>query len=122
MSHPPPKTPPNLEDLSAALRAFNADRAWGAFHTPKDLALALNVEAAEVLELFLWSGAQTDLPPDRLDRLRHEAADVLICLLNLCDRAGIDLAQAFLDKLALNAQRYPVERAYGNAKKYDEHT
>lgn len=116
-----PPTPRTLDDLTALLRAFNDARAWAQFHSPKDLALALSVEAAEVLELFLWSGPQTDLPPDRAARLREEAADVLICLLNLCDRAQIDLTQALLDKLALNAQRYPVARAYGSAKKYDEH-
>ncbi len=118
MQPPHPKT---LADLSALLLQFNADRDWDQFHSPKNLALALSVESAEILELFLWSRDENTPPsPDLRDRLKLEAADVLICLLNLCNRSQIDLTDAFLQKLALNASRYPVEKARGNAKKYDE--
>jgi len=112
----------DLEAMSAALRAFNEARDWGQFHAPRNLAMALNVEASELLELFLWcadSGPQPALP-ERRARLDDEAADVLICLLNLCNRAGVDLEAAFWRKLEKNEAKYPVERAKGSMRKHDE--
>jgi len=102
--------------LAAALAAFNRARDWEQFHTPKDLAMALAVEASELLELFLWK-RDGELPP--AERLREELGDVLITLTNLAARLGVDLMAAAEAKLALNARRYPVERARGSAKKYD---
>jgi len=102
--------------LAEALAGFNADRDWEAFHTPKDLAMALSVEAAEVVELYLWRREGDGPDPARL---RQELGDVLITLVNLARRVGVDLMAAAQDKLALNAERYPVERARGSALKYD---
>jgi len=109
--------------LKARLAAFVAERDWGRFHRPKDLAMAVSVEAGELLELFLWVGS--DEPggrpsPDRT-RLEAEVADVAICLLNLCNQTGIDLAAAIARKLEHNAAKYPVSHAHGSALKYDEY-
>jgi len=106
-----------LSSLGAAVAAFNVEREWGRFHTPRDLAMALSVEGSELLELFLWK-TPDELPPT--ERLREELADVLICLVNLAGRLDIDLMAAASDKLAKNALKYPVERARGNAKKWTE--
>jgi len=110
-----------LAALSSRLADFNAAREWGRYHNPKDLATAVSVEAAELLELFLWRPASHD-PADLPARVRLEAecADVLICLVNLARVAGVDLMAAAERKLAENAAKYPVERARGSAKKYDE--
>ncbi|MCC6623967.1 MAG: nucleotide pyrophosphohydrolase [Deltaproteobacteria bacterium] len=110
-----------LAVLSSRLAEFNAARDWGRFHNPKDLATALAIEASELLELFLWKPASHE-PADWPARARLEAecADVLICLVNLARTLGVDLMAAAEDKLAHNADKYPVERARGSAKKYDE--
>lgn len=105
--------------LRARLAEFNAAREWGRFHNPKDVATALAVEAGELLELFLWRRPELADLPDR-DRLADEAADVLICLANFANATGLDLMAAVERKIARNEARYPVEKARGNAKKYDE--
>lgn len=106
----------SLHDLAEALRSFNAERGWGRYHTPRQLATALSVEAGELLELFLWKD-EGDLP-DR-ERLGEEMADVLICLTNLASRLDLDLLEVARDKIAKNGTRYPVERARGRADKWD---
>lgn len=113
---------PTLQSLTESLRRFAAERDWEQFHSPKNLAAALAVEAAELLEHFQWlTEAQSrDLPPGKLAAVRLEAADVLLYLLQLADKLQIDLAAAARDKLALNAAKYPVERARGSSHKYDE--
>jgi len=108
----------DLETLSARLAAFNDARDWGQYHTPRNLAMALSVEAAELLECFLWTEEASPLQDG--GHLAEEAADILICLLNFCRRANIDLATAFEEKLARNAAKYPVEKARGRAEKYDQ--
>ncbi|HZO13503.1 MAG TPA: nucleotide pyrophosphohydrolase [Polyangiaceae bacterium] len=112
----------DLHEMQAALRRFNDERDWAQYHSPRNLAMALSVETAELLELYLWSrddGPQPALP-ERGERVAEEAADVLICLLNLCDRANIDLPAAFWRKLEQNATRYPVEEARGSMRKPSE--
>ena len=111
-----------LAAVSKALAAFNDARDWGRFHSPRNLAMALNVEAAELLALYLWSADGGPQPPvaSRAPRVAAEAADVMICLLNLCAAAQIDLLAAVEDKLRQNASKYPVERALGQLLKYDE--
>jgi NTP pyrophosphatase (non-canonical NTP hydrolase) len=108
--------------IRAALARFVAERDWDRFHRPRDLAMAVSVEAGELLELFLWvdpgtPGGRPDPDPARVEA---EVADVAICLLNLCNRAGIDLAAAVARKLEHNAAKYPVAKARGSALKYDE--
>lgn len=107
----------SLEALRLRLRAFGKVRDWGPFHTPKNLALALSVEVGELLECFLW--LRDDEEPDT-SQLREEIADVLLYLVMLADSSEIDLLDAASDKLALNEQRYPVERSKGSAAKYSD--
>lgn len=114
---------PTLEELTARVRAFVDARDWERYHSPRNLAMALSVEANELLELYLWSADDGPQPlnPDRNPRVADEAADVLMCLLNFCDRAGVDLEQALASKLARAEQKYPVEKVRGKALKYDEY-
>ena len=106
-----------LGELKRSVAAFNEARDWGQFHTPKDLAMAVSIEANELLELFLWRDAEA--PVDEA-RLREELGDVCITLLNLANVTGVDLSEALRDKLALNDARYPVALSRGKALKYDE--
>jgi dCTP diphosphatase len=113
---------PTIAELRARVRAFADARDWGKFHSPRNLAMAVSVEAGELLELFLWSPDEGPQPAvGREGKVADEAADVLICLLNLCDRAGIDLADAVDKKLAKAELKYPVDRVRGRALKYDEY-
>ena len=100
---------------------FRDDRDWRQFHTPKDLAISLSLEAAELLEVFQWSG--TDLACwDRLDRIREELADVLSYCVLMADVCGLDLDEILNAKVDQNAAKYPVEKARGSAAKYTELT
>ena len=114
---------PTLSDLQARVAAFSEARDWARFHSPRNLAMALSVEAAELLELFLWSTDDGPQPPraSRAPRVEEEVADVLMCLLNLCERADIDLAAALDRKLEVAARKYPADRVRGRALKYDEY-
>ena len=114
----------SLDALRLRVREFAAARAWDRYHTPKNLAMALSVEAAELVEPFQWLTPEESgsLDPDKLEAVRQEIADVLIYLTRLADVLEIDPLQAAADKLELNARRYPVEKAHGNALKYDEFT
>ncbi len=111
-----------IDELRAALRAFNAEREWGRYHSARNLAMAVSVEAGELLELYLWSADEGPQPAvaSRTPRVAEEAADVFISLLNLCEAAGIDLAAATEAKIAKNGLKYPVERARGRLEKADE--
>lgn len=111
-----------LHTLRDQLRAFADERDWAPFHTPKNLAMALAGEAGEVIEHFQWLTAEESaaLPVEVADAVALELADVLLYLVRLADVLGIDLAEAAARKLAINALRYPVERARGKADKYDK--
>jgi dCTP diphosphatase len=111
-----------LEALTQSLRDFAQARDWEQFHSPKNLAAALAVEAAELLEHFQWLTEEQsrNLPADRKAHVAAEAADVLLYLLQLCDKLGIDLLEAARAKLIANGEKYPVERAKGSSKKYTE--
>ncbi len=112
----------SLAKLQEKLRRFNSERNWAQYHSPRNLAMALNVEAAELLALYLWSSDDGPQPPvsSRAEKVKEEAADVMICLLNFCDQAGIDLLKAVNSKIDRNAQKYPVEKAKGRLEKSDE--
>ena len=116
------KTTDSLEILRAQLAQFAAERDWEQFHNPKNLAMAVAGEAGELIEHFQWLTPEeaANLPPATRDEVALECADVLLFLLRLADRLGIDLAQAAQQKLALNAKKYPVEKARGKATKYDK--
>ena len=98
---------------------FRDDRDWRQFHTPKDLAISLTLEAAELLEVFQWSGADLECR-DKLERIREELADVLSCCVLMADVCGLDLDEILREKVAKNEAKYPVEKARGRADKYTE--
>ena len=112
----------DLESLRNQLRTFASDRDWDQFHSPKNLAAALAVEASELLEHFQWlTEAQSQqLPPDALNEVGNEVADVLLYLIRISDKLGIDLIAAANAKIVLNAEKYPVEKARGSSRKYTE--
>jgi NTP pyrophosphatase (non-canonical NTP hydrolase) len=112
----------SLEEARQRLREFSLQRDWDQFHSPKNLAMALIVEAAELVEHFQWltEAQSAALPADKLDAVAQEVADVQIFLIRLADRLDIDLEAAVAAKLAVNEQKYPVEKARGNALKYTE--
>ncbi len=115
-------TQPGLDELTRRLIAVRDARDWRPFHGLKNLMLSLNLEAAEILELAQWKSddeiEQAAADPGFRDRLGEECADVLLYLLLICERAGIDLETAARAKIDLNAVKYPVEKARGNARKY----
>ena len=117
-----PGKPDALKSLSARLDAFAAERDWDQFHNPKNLAMALAGEAGELIEHFQWLTPEqaANLSAEQREEVALEAADVLLFLLRLCDKLGIDLADAASRKLELNAKKYPVGKSRGRATKYDK--
>jgi dCTP diphosphatase len=113
-----------LNDIRDQLRVFVAERNWAQFHTPKNLASALSVEAAELLEPFQWlqSGNAEELNATTLTAIRHEMADVLNYLVMLADRLEVDLLTAAQEKIALNALKYPIAQVRGDARKYNDYS
>jgi len=111
-----------IQDLKDRIGEFARERDWEQFHSPKNLSMALAVEAAEVMELFQWKTegetANIRRDPRLFRRVREEIADVAVYLLNLCNRLDIDLSIAVIEKLAQNAQKYPVGLAKGKNTKY----
>ena len=105
-----------IDDLLQALRQFRDERDWAQFHNAKDLALALSIETGELNEEFLWKSATEARP----ERVREELADVLLYAFQLADHYGWDIAQLMREKLARNAEKYPVAKSRGTATKYDE--
>jgi dCTP diphosphatase len=112
-----------LRALQQRLAAFAAARDWEQFHSPKNLAMALSVEAAELVEEFQWltEAESNALDDERRERVRLELADVFIYLLRLADRLEVDLMRAADDKIALNERKYPADRVRGDARKYTEY-
>jgi NTP pyrophosphatase (non-canonical NTP hydrolase) len=111
-----------LEDLRERLRTFAAERDWDQFHSPKNLAMALSAEAGELLEIFQWLTEEQsrNLEPKARAEASEEIADVLLYLVRLGDQLGIDPVAAARRKLVENAQKYPADKARGNARKYTE--
>lgn len=105
-----------MNEVMARLRQFRDDRDWKQFHNPKDLSMALSIEAAELLELFLWRS------PEQADtnKVKEELADVIAYALLLADHYDLDIEKIVIDKIALNEQKYPVSKAKGKATKYTE--
>jgi uncharacterized protein (DUF952 family) len=115
-------SPPSLDALLAKVRAFNAARDWRQFHSPKNLAMALTIESAELAEPFRWDTDERSWTRAQSSEgrahLQHEMADVLMLLLSLSDYLQVDIDRAVREKLALNEQRYPADQAKGRAEKY----
>lgn len=105
-----------IKKIMNELIKFRNERDWEQFHNPKDLALAINVEAGELLELFLWKNPEEA----NKERVKEELADILAFAFLLADKYGFDIKQIVLDKIKLNSEKYPVDKAKGTAKKYNE--
>ena len=112
-----------LEDLKERIRRFADERDWDQFHTPKNLAMALIVEAAELVEHFQWltSEESQSLTADKKAEVEAELADILIYLVRIADKLDIDLHSAALGKLQRNAEKYPAEKVRGKSRKYSEY-
>lgn len=112
-----------LVELRDRLRAFAAERDWEQFHSPKNLAMALIVEAGELVEHFQWltENESRQPPAETRAKIEEELADVLLYLVRLADRLDIDLEQAAVAKIARNAKKYPADKVRSSAKKYTEY-
>jgi NTP pyrophosphatase (non-canonical NTP hydrolase) len=106
----------DLEELRKAIIQFTQERDWDQFHNGKDLALALSIEAAELNEAFLWK----DVSEVKVEKVKEELADIFNYAILIADKYDLDIKQIVLDKLRRNGEKYPVEKAYGSAKKYNE--
>jgi NTP pyrophosphatase (non-canonical NTP hydrolase) len=106
----------NWKDLQKALVAFRDERDWAQFHNPKDLALALSIEAAELNELFLWKQSNEV----NVEKVKEELADVLAYALLIVDKYNLDVNEIVLNKIKKNAEKYPVDKSKGSSKKYNE--
>ncbi len=111
-----------MNDLMKRIRDFIKERDWEEFHSPKNLSMALSAEASEIIEHFQWLTEEQskNLPQNKLDEVATELADTLIYLIRLADKLDIDLLTAARNKIEINEQKYPVDKAKGNAKKYTE--
>ena len=98
---------------------FRDDRNWKQFHNPKDLAISISLEAAELLEVFQWSGADLECR-DKLDKIKEELADVVNYAVLMADACGLDLDEIVREKVRRNEEKHPVEKAFGNKAKYTE--
>jgi dCTP diphosphatase len=112
----------SILELTRAIRAFRDAREWQQFHAPKEMAVAIAVEAGELLQHFVWQSPEQSeqRARERRAQMADEIADVSILLLELADNLGLDLAEAIRAKLARNEQRYPVDKARGSNRKYNE--
>lgn len=106
----------DIKDITNALLKFRDERDWSQFHNGKDLAIALNIESSELLELFLWKSADNA----NVDKIKEELADVLAFAFLMADKYNFDIKEIMLKKIAQNAQKYPIDKAKGNSNKYTE--
>jgi len=112
-----------MKELMQKLREFAKERDWEQFHSPKNLAMALSVEVAEIVEVFQWLTQEEsrNLIPEKLGEVREEIADVMIFLINLSDKLGIDPLEAAKEKIEINKKKYPVSIVKGKPQKYTEY-
>ena len=106
----------DLEELRQTIVKFTQERDWDQFHNGKDLTLALSIEAAELNEAFLWK----DASQVNVEKVKEELADIFNYAILIADKYDLDVKQIVMDKLRRNAEKYPVDKAYGSAKKYNE--
>ncbi len=106
----------DIDLITRELLKFRDERDWEQFHNPKDLALAINVEAGELLELFLWKDAEVV----KKEKVQEELADVLAFAFLMAEKYGLDIKEIMLDKIKMNGEKYPVNKSKGNARKYNE--
>jgi dCTP diphosphatase len=112
-----------MERLRQEVRDFVNERDWSQYHSPKNLAMGLTIEASELMELFLWKSEEQsrELTITELSRLQEEIGDVMIYLLNLADKFGLDPVECALSKLEKNREKYPAHQVRGSARKYTEY-
>ncbi len=110
-----------MEELRKIIKEFIRARDWEQYHAPKNLAIALSVEAAEIVEIFQWKKADEPLSSSEQEHLRQEIGDVLVYLLELADKFDIDIVQAAKDKMVLNDKKYPEKVVKGKANKYTDY-
>jgi NTP pyrophosphatase (non-canonical NTP hydrolase) len=112
----------DLEKLQQAIQQFSLDRDWDQFHSPKNLSMALNVEAGELLECFQWLSEKQskDLNDEQISEVSDELADVFIYLIRLAEKLNINLIEVANNKIKKNGEKYPVEKSKGNSIKYDK--
>lgn len=112
-----------VEELKLLLRKFAQDRDWEQFHSPKNLSMALSVEASELLEHFQWMPDQSSyaLGEAKQQLVSYELADIFIYLLRICDQLNVDLMSVTKEKMKINDERYPVNKVKGSSKKYTEY-
>lgn len=112
-----------MDDLIHRLRVFAEERDWEQFHSPKNLAMALSVEAAEIVEIFQWmtEDQSKDLSAEKIRELKEEIGDVMIYLTKLADKFGINPLDAAKEKIEINEKKYPAEAVRGKSKKYNEY-
>jgi NTP pyrophosphatase (non-canonical NTP hydrolase) len=106
----------DIQIITEALVKFRNDRDWEQFHNPKDLAIALNIEASELLESFLWKES-IDANPNKI---KEELADVFAYAFLMADKCGLNVKDIIMEKIKQNSEKYPIDKAKGNAKKYNE--
>jgi NTP pyrophosphatase (non-canonical NTP hydrolase) len=116
LQNKPAQSMSDTQEIIQALLKFRNERDWEQFHNPKDLALAVNVEAAELLELFLWK----DASEADINKVKEELADVFAYAFLLAEKYNLNVRDIVLDKIKRNAEKYPVDKAKGTAKKYNE--
>jgi dCTP diphosphatase len=113
-----------IEKIASDLRRFAGERDWEQFHTPKNLATSITVEASELLEIFQWTRGQENWnvldDQDLRERVENEVADVMLYLIRFADLGRIDLEKALQRKMQINGQKYPVEKSKGSDRKYNE--
>jgi len=105
-----------MKDIIDSLVRFRDERDWAQFHNPKDLALAINIESGELLEVFLWKKPEEA----DIDKVKEELADVFAYAFLLADRYGLDVRELVLNKIEKNTKKYPIEKSLGNSKKYTD--
>ncbi len=108
-----------IQETIKQVLKFRDDRNWKQFHNPKDLALSISLEAAELLEVFQWSGEDVECK-DKQDKIREELADVLIYCVLMADVCELDINEIIQEKLKKNNKKYPINKAKNNSKKYNE--
>jgi NTP pyrophosphatase (non-canonical NTP hydrolase) len=106
----------DTQEITEALLRFRNEREWEQFHNPKDLAIALNIEAGELMELYLWKNHDEA----NIDKVKEELADIFAYAFLLADKYKFDVKEIVLEKIKKNGEKYPVEKAKGSAKKYNE--
>ena len=119
----PNDTQRDFAELRDAVRQFIGERDWDQFHTPKNLATALSVEASELLEPFQWlvKGDKQELGDKKYEAVRHEMADVFLYLISLAEKLDVNLREAVLEKLEINRAKYPADKVRGDARKYSDY-